>query len=254
MNPVRETFEKIPFRNKTIAELEATTKDLGGASIDSDNTIRFPNIFGSFESGGMKFKTCLTLIGIEDPRNKNVLKDSCRGISWLKKRKVGEDCTLLEFFILMSTNYCPDYTTDCNDASGPPFLHYCLNGVDRTQIFATEFLCLYRFFIDTLKQAYKDRELKIEENPNREFIHPTVKEVHDLICPFDAVNSLIEKYNATVDEAHAITGYEPFLEADLGRKRRALLGYYREALKALRVHPDIIEAATIELLAMNKSK
>lgn len=250
MNPVRKAFEQIPFRNKTVAELQSPLNGLGDAVLGSGSIIHFPNVFGSFSSDGKNFKTCLTLVGIDNSENKKVLNDSCRAFNILDKTEVDENTTLLEFKIFMSTEHCPVFDESCEDETSPEHLSYCLHSKDRTHLFATEYLCLYRFFIETLQHAYRDRELKIEENPVREFIHPTEKEVHDLICPYDSVYELIREFNASAAEGMGIDSHEPFLDLDTGRKRRTLLGYYQKAIKMLRVDPEIVEDTTIEILAI----
>lgn len=250
MNPVRKAFEKIPFRNKTIEELKAVS-GLDGAVLSSESTIHFPNVFGSFTSSGRKFQTCLTLVGIDGCNNKKVLNDSCRAFNVLDKKEIDADTTLLEFKIFMSTGHCPNFTGECIDSGSQAHLSYCFMSKDRTHLFATEYLCLFRFFIETLIHAYRDRDLKIIDNPVREFIHPTEKEVQDLICPYDAILVLINSYNKKAPEGRKINSHEPFLDLDTGRKRKALYSYYMEAIKQLRVDPEMIEAATVEILAID---
>lgn len=256
LSPAVKAYRSCGIHNRTLEELRRDTSLLRRAVLGSDNDVaHVPNVFGKFEHQGVTYHTVLTLIGIDDPFDNHTVTKPSRGISQLRIRDVEgrPKSKLWEFCILIPKKHCHEGL--CVEANGDKHLFddFCGLLTDRTFIFAMEFLCCYRFFIEQVQETFELGNCVVRE-PWREtdnITHPTEREVSALICRYDTIAANLEwlKQHEPLAEWD-FSSIQQFLGLHIGRNRKAFLSYYLKWLRDHRVAPEIVERRTIEFIAM----
>lgn len=255
LSPAVRAYRSCGIHNRTLEELRRDTSLLRKAVLGEDKHVaHVPNVFGKFELHGVTYHTVLTLIGINDPFDNQTVSKRSRGISKLRVRDMGDPKRkLLEFCILIPKTHChEDQCVTCaEDQNG--FDEFCHRLTDRTSIFAMEFLCGYRFFMEQMYEIFEQGNCEVRE-PWREtdnLTHPTEREVSALICRYETIAENLEWLKQHEPRADwDFSTIQPFLGLNVARNRKALLNYYLKWLREHRVAPEIVERRTVEYLAM----
>lgn len=254
-SPVIRAYRSCGFHNRTLAEIRANSSLARRAVLnDADLSLaHVPNVFGNYEHRGVKYHTALTLAGIDDPFEDGILKNPSRGLSVMKLTDIDEVTKIWEFQILIPKNYCREdiFKNPEEDANG--YGKFCSELCDRTSIFAMEFLCCYRFFIEQILETYQLGNSEVRE-PVREKdkdFHPKREEAESLICTYDAVGRNLEWFREKYSEMHwNFDSVQQFLGLHVGRNRSAMWPYYQKWLVDHRVDLELVERKTIEYISM----
>jgi hypothetical protein len=254
-SPVLRAYRSCGFHNHTIAELRNDTSLLRRAVLSDDSRVaHVPNIFGCYENRGVTYDTVLTLVGIDDPLH--ALGNSSRGGSVMELVHVSDTSKIWEFKIVIPKQYCHEDQFVPKDGDYAKHIGFCQDLCDRTQIFAMEFLCCYKFFIEQVLETYQRGFCEIIEAPVRDNDikdHPKEEEVQALLCPYDSIAKMLkdfqESHNLAWSEDH-LQSITPFLHAHAGKNRKAMFPYYKEWLFKHRVDPSLVERKTMEFVSM----
>jgi hypothetical protein len=166
LSPAVRAYRSCGFHNRTLAELRREPSLCRRAELsDNPHVAHVPNVFGSFEHKGVTYHTVLTLLGIEDPSDNHTLDKRSRGLTKLRilDHPDGPNKQVWEFSILLPKRYCHEDScvTQEEDASG--YDDFCESLKERTSIFAMEFLCCYRFFIEQMLETFRLGNSEVRE-------------------------------------------------------------------------------------------
>lgn len=253
-SPAVKAYRSCGFHNRTLAELRNDSSLLRRAVLRDDNPdiAHVPNVFGKFEHNGKTYHTTLTLVGVSDEDEVQLERPS-RGLSELKLNPIDEHRELWEFLILIPKKFCheaqmvPSEKEDKEDR----FSHKL---TDRTSIFAMEFLCCYRFYIEQVMETYQLGNSAVRQplSDTNKLNHPTKREVNALICRFDTIERNLEWLKAKEDlAAWDFSSIQQFLGLHVERNRTSMLSYYRKWVSEHRVDPEVVESRTMEFIAMS---
>lgn len=250
--PLIRAYRRCGFHNRTLKELRLNPDLKRDAILDDldEHLAHVPNVFGTFVHKGISFHTALTLVGIEEPPE-GVLPRHPRGVSIVQLIEIEPLEKLWQFKIMIPKRFCAEEQCPSGEDVDP--IKFCMELCDRTDIFAMEFLCCYRFFIEQVLETYELGNSEVRE-PLREKdmeIHPKQEEVEALICTYDAVARHLEWFKTTYKEQEwKFDSIQQFLELHIGRNRRAMSPYYWKWLREHRVRPELVEKKTMEYIAM----
>jgi len=251
--PSLKAYRSCGFHNHTIEELRRDSRLRRRAIIHaSDHIAHVPNIFGSYSHKGVKYSTVLTLVGLEDPLKE--IRNSSRGVSSMQLKDRSELEKIWQFKILIPKAFC--FEADCvmEDDDLSSYIEFCKRLCDRTEIFAMEFLCCYRFFIEQVLETYETGNSKVRE-PVREkdpLDHPKMEEVQALICTYEGIAIKLKEFEKKYDLMEwDFSSIQPFLGLHEGRNRTSMWPYYRGWLTNHRVNLQLVEKKTMELISMS---
>ncbi len=254
--PALRAYRSCGFHNRTLAELRRDPSLLRRAVLGEDHHVaHVPNIFGNFKHNNITYHTVLTLIGIEDPLEKGTLDKRSRGISLVRLREFPDDPMrkIWEFNILIPKEYCHEDGCVSQEDDGIKYDQFCARLTNRTFIFAMEFLCCYRFFMDLVLETYRLGNSEVREplRDTDDLLHPNAREVNAVICRFETVSANLEWLKKKQDLAEwDFSSIQQFLGLNIGRNRTSFLPYYLKWLHEHRVAPEVVEERTMEYIAM----
>lgn len=255
-NPALKAYRNCGCHNKTLNELRNSDDDQNitrGCFLDPDNhnVAYVPNVFGSFVDKGVRYSTSLTLVGIDSAFEKRIVSRPSRGFSTTTFKKKTDTHYVWNFFILMDKEYCNAQMNYSSNMNLGDLLTYCDSLTNRTEIFATEFLCCFKNFIAIIDDVYSRGCCEVHEDPlSDEATHPTQEEIESLICPFSSIERLFNEFiEKRQDDWDDIT-LADFLGLHIRRKRKMLLPYYDSFLVQNRVSSNLVEKRTLEYVSM----
>jgi len=251
-SPLIRAYRSCGFHNRTLKELRQNPEHQRSAILNASDShlAHVPNVFGSFVHGGVKYHTELSLVGIDEPEE-GVLPEHPRGVTVLKVKEINPEKVIWQFKVMIPKRFCEEEL--CPEGEDVDPIQFCMALCDRTDIFAMEFLCSYRFFIEQVLETYELGNSGVR-NPLRDQdvkTHPKREEVEALICTYDAVARHLKWFQEKHKEQDwQFDSIQQFLELHTARNRRAMLPYYWKWLREHRVKPDLVEKKTIEYIAM----
>ncbi len=251
-SPLIRAYRNCGFHNRTLKELRADPSLSRGAVLDpaDPHLAHVPNIFGSFRHKGIHYHTSLSLVGLDESGD-YAPDQHPRGVSVIREIEIEEGRKLWQFKIMIPKRFCEEDL--CPDGKKTDPVKFCMALRHRTDIFAMEFLCCYRFFIEQVQETYELGNSAVRE-PLREtddLIHPKREEADALICTYDAVARHLEWFKTEyADQGWKFENIQEFIEMHVGRNRKAMSPYYRKWLEEHRVDPSLVEKKTIEYVAM----
>lgn len=251
-SPLIRAYRSCGFHNRTIKELRLDASRMRSAILDpkDPHVAHVPNIFGSFKHRETHYHTSLSLVGL-DERDDVIAHRHPRGVSVAREIEIGEGKKLWQFKIMIPKRFCAEDL--CPDGEHIDPIKFCMELTHRTDIFAMEFLCCYRFFIEQVQETYQLGNSSVRE-PLREtddLIHPKREEVEALICTYDAVARHLDWFKTSyIEQGWKFESIQEFIELHLGRNRKAMSPYYWKWLEEHRVNPILVEKKTIEYVAM----
>lgn len=251
--PTIRAYRRCGFHNRTIKELRQNPGLCRDAILDPQDAhiAHVPNIFGNFQDRGITYHTTLTIVGIEEP-SESVLSERSRGVSLIEVTDVSETSKLWRFKILIPKRYCCEDL--CPSGEGADLNKFCMALCHRTDIFAMEFLCCYRFFVEQVLETYEKGNCEVRE-PVRDHDleqHPKKEEADALICTYHGVARHLEWFQKTYPEQNwKFDSIQQFLELHLARNRKAMLPYYLKWLREHRVRLELVERKTMEYISMS---
>lgn len=253
-NPIIRAYRSCGFHNHTLAELrEDPSLQRHSILTENDHLAHVPNIFGTYVDRGITYHTSLALVGIDDPFEGKLLSIPSRGISVIRLTDVDEAKKIWEFQILIPKNFCKEEIFAHPEADPSGYAKFCSELCDRTSIFAMEFLCCYRFFIEQVLETYQRGNSAVTEpvrDHDKEF-HPKQIEAESLICTFDVVARNLDWFKTEYpDMGWNFDSIQEFLGLHLGRNRTSMWPYYKKWLIDHRVASELVEKKTMEYISM----
>jgi len=251
--PSLKAYRSCGFHNHTIAELRDDESLRRRAVLTDDNHIaHVPNIFGTYRHRNVTYDTVLTLVGLEDPLDE--IRNSSRGMSCMQLKSVGATNKVWQFKIMIPKTFCCEAKKAAETDDPSAFTDFCKSLCDRTEIFAMEFLCCYKFFMEQVQETYQRGHSEVIE-PVREkdkLEHPKTEEVEALICTYEGIVFKLKEFEEEYAQLEPdFSSIQPFLELHNGRNRKFMWPYYLEWLKKHRVNLELVEKRTMEIVAMN---
>lgn len=250
--PAIKAYRSCGFHNHTIEELRRDPSLRRRAILnDEDHIAHVPNVFGSYQHKGITYHTVLTLVGLDDPVHE--VRNSSRGVSSMQLVEESPTAKLWQFKILIPKTFCFEKNWVTAEADPGAHIEFCKVLCDRTEIFAMEFLCCYRFFIEQVLETYEAGNSEVREpvREKDEQEHPKIEEVEALICTYERVACKLKDFEEQYDLMELdFSSIQQFLGLHEGRTRTSMWPYYKDWLLNHRVHLELVERKTMEYISM----